>query len=547
LPEVCRGKHTPVQRWLHALMGAEGSVSSKAWKKQRKVFQTLEEVESKMRGVMKTSVKLLYCWLVASVGLLWLATPLVAQTATGVEAGSTEVRVQQLAAERSALQAMLDDANTPPEKRTLIQQLLEWNTRGVTLSEFKQRQALVAPPAAPAVAAATPPPVSNLAEAEAAPLPANVNVGGGAILQSFSKGRDAEASARSSSSLGLVKAQQGMDNATRESEAKLREAQNIRNQAGATALAQRQQDAASVASQQAASGIGAVMGESLVQSVQQGAQAAGQAIGGGAAGRMSGAIGQSSAGGGAVAGGGGGEVAGGAAAAGASTAAGQIFGGSTPSAPAAVGGGQSGAGEPAANPAPATIGFEASAMGDGSAKRMVGKRYEGPEPWQGQGARGRPQPASEGGQRPYAADALRQTVSHGAGVAARDSGGADRRVAQPQSGRGMITCFKCKQQFRCNICANPNPNVLAKHAHVCPRCERQAAPVVGLFDAACPKHGKYGGEIGKVKGCPKCEQERYMMWDAVCPLHGAYGGQGPVTGCPKCAKLLPRPGSGYIR
>ncbi len=470
-----------------------------------------------------------------------MATPLVAQTATGAAAGSAEVRIQQLAAERNALQALLADANTPPEKRALMQQLLEWNTRGVTISEFPQRQALLASPATPAVAAATPPPANNLGEAEAAPLPAQVNVGGGAMLQSFSKGRDAEASARASASLGLVKAQQELDNATRESEAKLREAQNIRNQAGATALAQRQQDAASAASQQAASGLGAVMGESLVQSVQQGAQAAGQALGGGAAGRMGGAVGQSSAGGG------GGEVAGGAAAAGASAAAGQIFGGSGPSAPAAVGGGQGGTGEPAAGPAPVTSGGETSAMGDGSAKRLVGKRYEGPEPWQGQGAGSKPQAASAAGQRPYAADALRQTVSHGAGVAARDSGVADRRMAQPQGGRGTVTCFRCKHQFRCNSCANPNPNVMAKHAHVCPKCERQGAPPVGLFDAACPKHGKYGGEIGKVKGCPKCEQERYMLWDAVCPQHGAYGGQGPVTGCPKCAKLLPRPGSGYSR
>jgi len=419
------------------------------------------------------------------------------------------VQSQQLAAERNTLLEILNDPNTPAEKRAVIQSLLEWNTRGVSIAEVKRMQAQ--PPVV--AAAATPPPANNLAEAEAAPLPANVNVGGGAMLQSFSKGRDAEASARSSSSLGLVKAQQGMDNATRESEAKLREAQQIRNAAGATALAQRQQDAASAASQQAAGSMGAMLGDSLVQSVQQGAQAAGQAIGGGAVGRMSGAIGQSSAGGVSSAGGGGGEVAGGAAAAGASAAAGQIFGGSAPSAPAAVGGGQGGAGEPAANPAPATIGFEANAMGDVSAKRMVGKRYVGPEPWQGQGA-----------------------------------SASDRRIAQPQGDRGMVTCFRCKNQFRCNICANPNPNVLAKHAHICTKCDRPSAPVVGLFDAACPKHGKYGGEIGKVKGCPKCEQEqRYMMWDAVCPQHGAYGGQGPVTGCPKCARLLPRPGSGYIR
>jgi hypothetical protein len=61
----------------------------------------------------------------------------------------------------------------------------------------------------------------------------------------------------------------------------------------------------------------------------------------------------------------------------------------------------------------------------------------------------------------------------------------------------------------------------------------------GLFDAFCPKHRiKYGGEIGKVKGCPRCEAEKYQMWDAACPRHGKYGGQGPVTGCPRCREEM---------
>ncbi len=454
----------------------------------------------KMNGMV-----LCACWALGQ--LLMSLPPAQAQAAAGVEGEGAALHAQQLTAERAALQAMLDDANTPAEKRALIQQLLEWNTRGMTIGEFKQRQALMAPSAPPAVAATTPPP-NNLAEAEAAPLPANVNVGSGALLQNFSKGRDAEAAARSSASLGLVKTQQEMENATRESEAKLREAQQVRNAAGASALAQRQQDAASAASQQAAGGLGAVMGESLVQSVQQGAQAAGQAIGGGAAGRMSGVAGSASGAGGAIGGGAGDAV-------GASTAAGQIFGGGASAAPAAVGSGQGGGAEPVANPVPATIGFEASAMGEGSAKRAVGKRLDGPEPWQRVQGAG---PESASGtrraqtiRRDEYPTGHRNVAGAGAsagGVAARPA--ADRIVAGSGAAGALRTSGAAAGRVR------------------------------GLFDAVCPKHGKYGGDISRGTACPRCEQEKYMMWDAVCPSHGAYGGQGPITGCPKCKKWIIR-------
>ncbi|MCX7008968.1 MAG: hypothetical protein NTY53_17265 [Kiritimatiellaeota bacterium] len=278
----------------------------------------------------------------AGLGVLFMAVtsaPVLAQTA----GSNGEATARQLAAERNALMEILNDANTPAEKKGTIQVLLEWNARGVTIAEVKKMQ--TQPP--PVAAITPPPPVNNLAEAEAAPMPVNVNVGGGNMLQNFSKGHDAAASSRTAASLGLVKAQQEMDSVTRESEAKQRDAQNIRNQAGASALAQRQQDAASAASQQAAGSIGNMLSDSLVQSVQQGAQAAGQAIGGGAVGRMSGAIGQAASGGGTPAGG----AVGGAVSAGANAAAGQIFGGDT--------GGTTGG--PAANSAP--VAADSSAMG----------------------------------------------------------------------------------------------------------------------------------------------------------------------------------------
>jgi hypothetical protein len=222
------------------------------------------------------------------------------------------------------------------------------------------------------------------------------------------------------------------------------------------------------------------MGESLVQSVQQGAQAAGQAIGGGAAGRMSGVAGSSASGGGAA------EPVGGAA----SAAAGQIFGGDAPVSPAAVGG----AVEPAATPASGAIGFEASALGDGSAKRAVGKRLEGPEPWQRVQGAG---PESSSGAR------LSRTLrgdDYPSGN--RSAAGAGAGALKPEGSA--------------------------------------ARSVRALFDAVCSKHGKYGGEVGKVKGCPQCEAEKNILWDAVCSKHGKYGGRGPRTGCPECNKWIIR-------
>jgi hypothetical protein len=73
---------------------------------------------------------------------------------------------------------------------------------------------------------------------------------------------------------------------------------------------------------------------------------------------------------------------------------------------------------------------------------------------------------------------------------------------------------------------------------------RREAQPQGRFDAFCPKHGKYGGEISKGTACPRCESEKYQMWDAHCQIHGKYGGRGPVTDCPKCAKMY---GPGFIR
>lgn len=381
--------------------------------------------------------------------------------------GAENQTAQQLAAERSALQTMLDDPATPAEKKALLQTLLDWNIRGVTIAAYKRMQAQRVPEA---VAAKTPPPrLNQLADAEAAPLPANFSAGNASMLQSFSKGRDADASAKSAASLGLVKAQQEQESAARESDARLREAQTVRNQAGAAALTQRQQDAASLAAQQASGSMGAILGDSLVQSVQQGAQAAGQAVGGAAGGRMSGAVGQMLSGGGSAnaggaAGGGAAEVMGGAANAGASAAVGQIFGGGA-SAPATAGatGGDGATAVPASMPvaAPVTpaVAADTSAMSAGS------KRYIGPP-----------------------------IVS------------SDQNVIRD----------------------NKTPQVR------------------GVFDAVCPKHGKYGGEIGKVKGCPQCEAEKRQLWDACCPVHGKYGGQGPITSCPKCADeakhLLPRGG-----
>ncbi len=473
-------------------------------------------------------------------GLCWMVTGL-AQTGAG-QAGEV-THVEQLATERSTLQAMLDDANTPADKRALIQQLLDWNTRGVTIGEFKQRQAQRAdePALQPqAVVVGTPPPANNLAEAEAAPLPANVNVGGGSMLQSFSKGRDAESSSKAASSLGLVKVQQGLEQATRESEAKLREAQQIRNAAGATALAQRQQDAASAASQQAAGGLGAVLGDSLVQSVQQGAQAAGQAIGGGAVGRMGGALGQTVSSGGAAAGGGGGmgDALGGAASAGASAAAGQIFGGGAPAV------------EPAMGTAPVGGGADGGGVAvDENATMAIGARV-GLQQYKA-GARhvvGRLDDVALDARK---SAAVAQHIGRIDGVAIQQKratantldtqrGQIGRSVVQAEQHVNKAMDTKARRTLDhsvANVQAWVEPAAASKKVYV-PRSQ-------GVFDAVCPKHGKYGGEVGKVKGCPRCEAEKYQMWDAFCQIHGKYGGRGPVTGCPKCAKLLPRPG--YIR
>ena len=403
----------------------------------------------------------------ASLGLLAGTTLLLglnvwAQFGQSVEppAARTVHLQQQLAAERDMLQTLLADSNTPAEKKALAQELLEWNARGVTVAGFERQHA----GRATISAVVAPPP--NLAEAEAAPPAANVAVPAGSMLQTFSSQRDADASAKATASLGLAKSQQGLETATRESEAKIRDAQTLRDQAGSAALAQRQQDANNAAAQQAAGSMARVLGDSLVQSVQQGAQAAGQAVGGAAGGRVSGAAGQLLPGGGGGNAGGSAAVGGSTLNAGASAAAGQIFGGGGAGAPAATGA-ASGDGNSAAAPgaAPVTapaapaVAADASAPGAGSSKRYIG----------------------------------------------------------PPLGA-----------------ANVSP-------------DRKPRPQVrGLFDALCPKHGKYGGEIGKVTGCPRCAAERHQMWDALCRVHGKYGGQGPITGCPKCAEeaqhLLPRNG-----
>ncbi len=460
--------------------------------------------------------------LLGLIGLvIWIGSDLWSR-GQDVDSRAVGILAQQLAAERSAWQAMLDDANTPPEKRALIRTLLEWNARGVTIAEFKQRQAAPPPVAAP-------PPAPNLAEAEAAPLPANVNVGGGALLQSFSKGRETEASSKAAASLGLVKSQQSLETATRESEAKLREAQQIRNAAGASALAQRQQDAASAASQQAATGIGAVMGESLVQSVQQGAQAAGQAMGGGAAGRMGGGLG--SAGGTAA----GGEAAGGAVA-GASAAAGQIFGG-TPASPAAAGG----EAMPAAGPAMAGEGgvaAQSEAMMDVTRNRErrvyteTGKKIsEEYTPVQKMPAHVRIREAEYQSSdklvtRRMAAPAGKEAgwmtcrgckqpfkcnLCAGGSRAKHDHlcAKCQRGPLTAQSGRGQVTCGRCRSTYRCDICANPDPGVMAKHMHICAKCQRE-----DLMYMDCPRHGRVGRSR---EGCPQCYTEEIRKIRVVPP------------------------------
>jgi len=428
---------------------------------------------------MKAMHKLV--WLAALLGcLVWRGSPLHAQGVSPALDGGEALHSQQLAAEREALVTMLNDGNTPAERRVSIQRLLEWNARGLTFTEVKKLNAA-------ALAPAIPPPANNLAEAEAAPLPANVNMGSGALLHNFSKGRDAEASSRAASSLGLVKTQQEMENATRESEAKLRDAQQVRNSAGAAALAQRQQETAGAASQQAAGGMGSVLGDSLVQSVQQGAQAAGQAIGGGAAGRMGSVAGSSAAGGGGG-GGEGGDMTGGAAPAlGASAAAGQIFGGGGVSSPAAA---------PAANvpqpdgqvTAPVSANMEAAA--DMSAMRSAAKRVYVPNSrYQTDG-------------KPYLPPRSAYQTEGRPAIPNTRPAERDRRIAQPLGKPGVMDGVADN---------NPRHNLKPANAWT-------AAELKGM------------GE--KTSGEP-------MHWVQSCPRHGKYSGTGALTGCPKCV--------GYIR
>lgn len=463
----------------------------------KEVSATQENVRMLPRGQMKTISRLVRSALALGAGLLWLLpAKLCAQGIPETEASSEAIHVRQLTAERGALLDMLNDGNTPEDRRASIQRLLEWNTRGLTIAEVKKMNTVV-PVTAPA--SATPlPPVNNLAEAEAAPLPANVNAGGGSVLQNFSKGRDAEAASKAISSLGLVKVQQDMDNATRESEAKLREAQNVRNQAGASALAQRQQDAASAASQQAAGGMGAVLGDSLVQSVQQGAQAAGQAIGGGAAGRMSSVAGAAVSGGGtigsSVGGGGSGEMLGGAAAAGASAAAGQIFSGGT--APAVTPAAVPGEGQPVA---PVNANMEAAA--DMSAFRSAGKRVYVPNSkYQTDGRPYLPPKQSQ-----YQTDgrpAIPNTRQVELSGMQQRVGERDRRIAQP--------ILKPGAEMSGVAISNPRNNLTP-------------AKPQGLEEA--------GMSVKNVS--------EPMHWVQSCPRHGKYYGKGALTSCPKCV--------GYIR
>jgi hypothetical protein len=444
---------------------------------------------------MKTTNKLFWLSLATGVSLVWMDAALLrAQGVPETEVSGAGVHARQLTAERGALLDMFNDGNTPEERRKTIQHLLEWNTRGLTIAEVKKMNT-VAPVAAPVPAAAPAAPVNNLAEAEAAPLPVNINAGGGSVLQSFSKGRDAEASSKALSSLGLVKAQQEMDSAARESEAKLREAQNIRNQAGASALAQRQQDAASVASQQAAGGMGAVLGDSLVQSVQQGAQAAGQAIGGGAAGRMSSAAGQHSSGGGGTVGGSAGDVVGGAAAAGASTAAGQIFGGGG-AAPAVTPAAAPSEGQPVA---PVNANMEAAS--DMSAFRSASKRVYVPnQKYQTDG-----KPYLPPKQQQYQTDgrpAIPNTRQVELSGMQQRVGERDRRIAQP--------ILKPGEEMSSVAIKNPRNNLTP--------AKPQGLEELGM----------------SVKNVSEP-----MHWVQSCPRHGKYYGKGALTGCPKCV--------GYIR
>jgi hypothetical protein len=113
----------------------------------------------KIQGTYGRWVLLLGC------GLLWLQVPpLGAQQTPGAMDG-LEMHDQQLAAERNALQAMINDGNTTEERRAVIQRLLDGNARGLSIAEVNRLHVQPLP-----VAASTPPPeVNNLVNAE--PLP----------------------------------------------------------------------------------------------------------------------------------------------------------------------------------------------------------------------------------------------------------------------------------------------------------------------------------------------------------------------------------------
>lgn len=97
-------------------------------------------------------------------GLLWLQVPpLVAQTPGAMDA--LEIHEQQLAAERNALQSMINDGNTTEERRLVIQRLLDGNARGLSIAEVNRLHVQPLP-----VAASTPPPeVNNLVNTEPPP------------------------------------------------------------------------------------------------------------------------------------------------------------------------------------------------------------------------------------------------------------------------------------------------------------------------------------------------------------------------------------------
>jgi hypothetical protein len=72
---------------------------------------------------MKAMNKLV--WFAAVLGcLVWRGSPLHAQDVSSAHDGGEALHSQQLAAEREALVTMLNDGNTPAERRVSIQRLL---------------------------------------------------------------------------------------------------------------------------------------------------------------------------------------------------------------------------------------------------------------------------------------------------------------------------------------------------------------------------------------------------------------------------------------